>query len=353
MAYQLHHNEQWLRSMHTSGLSQRDIAKAAGVAPITIRSQFKKFGIVARSISDGVSLKSVEITKKNVASWTSDKRRNFSHKMIDVQSKRKAELSKSAKQNWQDNRAVIVTGIRKSSSRLEYKESQSRRSIVWWSSSQNRRKMSRIMIELWKGPEYRNRVISQTSKAIKALWRSQDYRKKYGKRFIGTGLTVKYKPIKNKQVITFKSRLECGYAILLDLNPLVKSWGYEDTTIQYVDDNGSHTHIIDFTINYSDGRIEYIEVKPENLQSLTMKYSSAQIKLPNWRFIAPDEILKSYDVFNSGIRQTKVEIIVRWPRNHMQHMAWSATRTFIPESGWSIIKTKKFKAWFRHTCIRG
>ena len=51
----------------------------------------------------------------------------------------------------------------------------------------------------------------------------------------------------------------------LDTDPLVSSWTYEQTVIEYISNIRTkkvRRYYPDFTVNYSDGRSEVIEIKP-------------------------------------------------------------------------------------------
>lgn len=101
-------NKEWLEHHHNQGLSQRQIAQLANVSAATIRSWFKKYSIKPRSISDALKIN----PSKSI--WDDERRDKFSKKMIEVQSHRADELSKSSRKNWSLNRSSIVDGIKRS-----------------------------------------------------------------------------------------------------------------------------------------------------------------------------------------------------------------------------------------------
>jgi hypothetical protein len=115
--------------------------------------------------------------------------------------------------------------------------------------------------------------------------------------------------------IRFRSILECGYAIYLDKNPQVKSWNYETSWIWYIDGftGKERKYICDFKIEYVDGRIEHVEVKPLDLQYFSDKYLYAQYQLQGWRWITKEEIQISEDAFSKP--KLSVEFIINHPSN--------------------------------------
>lgn len=74
-----------------------------------------------------------------------------------------------------------------------------------------------------------------------------------------------YKSIKSGTTYKFRSEWEAKYMVHLDTDPLVSSWTYEQTVIEYISNIRTkkvRRYYPDFTVNYSDGRSEVIEIKP-------------------------------------------------------------------------------------------
>lgn len=102
-------NKEWLEEQHSKGLSQREIAKLAGVSTPTIRNWFKKFNIRPRTISEAL------IIKPSISEWTQERRAAASIKMRQSMNNDMTtdKLSKAGKRNWQNNREKLVYHIRK------------------------------------------------------------------------------------------------------------------------------------------------------------------------------------------------------------------------------------------------
>ncbi len=102
-------NKEWLEEQHSKGLSQREIAKLAGVSTPTIRNWFKKFEIQPRTISEAL------VIKPSKSKWTQERRAAASVKMQQSMNNdlTVSKLSKASKNNWQNNREKLIYHIRK------------------------------------------------------------------------------------------------------------------------------------------------------------------------------------------------------------------------------------------------
>ena len=64
-------------------------------------------------------------------------------------------------------------------------------------------------------------------------------------------------------VIMFRSALELTWFRIFDSDPEIHSWAYEPERIPYVYRGKPHKYVIDAIITYTDGSVEYVEIKPE------------------------------------------------------------------------------------------
>lgn len=84
-----------------------------------------------------------------------------------------------------------------------------------------------------------------------------------------------YTSTKTGQVCKFRSGWEEKYMAHLDSDPLVESWSYEQTIIEYISNIRTkkvRRYYPDFFVRYSDGRVEIVELKPKRkLDHLTVK----------------------------------------------------------------------------------
>jgi hypothetical protein len=73
----------------------------------------------------------------------------------------------------------------------------------------------------------------------------------------------------------------------------VKEWWYRLSWIWYFDGftGKEKKYLCSFKIEYHDGHIEHVEVKPLNKQFFSDKYLYAQNQLQGWRWITNEEIL--------------------------------------------------------------
>jgi hypothetical protein len=74
-----------------------------------------------------------------------------------------------------------------------------------------------------------------------------------------------YTSIKSNEVYKFRSGWERAYMEYLDLNEDVTSWSYESFNIEYVSNIKTkkiRKYIPDFKVEYSNGSIEIVEIKP-------------------------------------------------------------------------------------------
>lgn len=85
-----------------------------------------------------------------------------------------------------------------------------------------------------------------------------------------------YVSIKSGDTYTYRSGWEKKYMVHLDSDSSVTSWTYEQTVIEYISNIRSkkiRKYYPDFTVTYSDGHVEVIELKPKRKlnQSLVKK----------------------------------------------------------------------------------
>jgi hypothetical protein len=84
-----------------------------------------------------------------------------------------------------------------------------------------------------------------------------------------------YTSSKTAQVCKYRSGWEEKMMQYLDSHPDVVTWTYEQTIIEYISNIRTkkiRKYYPDFCVNYSDGRVEIIEVKPKRkLDQATVK----------------------------------------------------------------------------------
>jgi len=160
------------------------MASLASVSAHTIRLWLKKHNIKWRTISESLLEQSDKVSARSKKVWSDPKKRaRQSTTMIKVQSKRKEQLSKSAKKNWAANRDKIVSGIQRVANDPNRLQKCSEASKRAWNDPEYRRNITNIMHILWKDPEYR-RLVRQRNKetvdssAIKERWKNADFRAK-------------------------------------------------------------------------------------------------------------------------------------------------------------------------------
>jgi len=92
-----------------------------------------------------------------------------------------------------------------------------------------------------------------------------------------------YSSIKSGQTCKFRSGWEKVYMEHLDADPDVSTWQYESFSIDYVSNKRTgkiRRYIPDFRVEYTDGSIEIVEIKPSRkLQKPTVqkKLLAAQV----------------------------------------------------------------------------
>lgn len=88
-----------------------------------------------------------------------------------------------------------------------------------------------------------------------------------------------YTSTKTGQVCKFRSGWEEKVMVYLDSEPLVVTWSYEQTVIEYVSNIRTkkvRRYYPDFLVTFSDGHSEVIEVKPKRkLDQMTVKKKTA------------------------------------------------------------------------------
>ena len=129
------------------------------------------------------------------------------------------------------------------------------------------------------------------------------------------GRSIKYKGDKSSKAKTFRSILECGFAMLLDQDPLVSSWEYEYIKYSYFDGftGKQKIYICDFYIDREE-KIEQVEVKPLDQQFPLDKYLYAKNCMPGWRWITKVEAIKSYELFKSGYKSNSIQFMNKLPK---------------------------------------
>ena len=179
-----HKSKAWLLECREKGLSQRDMAKLAGISAHSIRLWLKKHDIAWRTISESLLQQSNKVSARSKKVWSDPaKRTAHSKKMQDVQAKRKSQLSVSAKKNWAENRATIVKGIRKAAIGEERKRKCSAAAKLAWQDDNYRQLICSMIRTLWEDPSYRA-LVSQRNRetvnieAIKKRWTDPQYRSK-------------------------------------------------------------------------------------------------------------------------------------------------------------------------------
>ena len=165
-------DKDWLLEKYQS-LSPNQIAILVGVSGRTVCWWLKKHNIPTRSITESMLLQSNELSRKSKKYWADKKHREqHSNKLKSVQSKRKIELSKSAKKNWAINRAAMMAGmVIANTPEKKLKISKS----VTKSFTPNRRSaQSDISKQLWSKPEY----IVKRQQSLLVVMSSEEYRQK-------------------------------------------------------------------------------------------------------------------------------------------------------------------------------
>lgn len=147
----LHLDYDWLLDKHDSGLSQREIAKLAGVSTPTIRSSFKKFGIKPRSISSALKIK----PSKHV--WTDEERQLHSEKMKDVVAPQKEKKSERLKERWINDRDRLISDI-KAAMTPERREAASKKSLELWQDDRYRQLVCEKLAIVRNSIEYRQKL---------------------------------------------------------------------------------------------------------------------------------------------------------------------------------------------------
>jgi hypothetical protein len=89
-----------------------------------------------------------------------------------------------------------------------------------------------------------------------------------------------------------KSNLEHKYEAYLKNNKTVKLYEHRKQYIIYVDGftGKEHKYYTSFRIEFVDGHIEHVEVKPLEKQFYCDKYLYAENVLPGWRWITKEEL---------------------------------------------------------------
>ncbi len=84
----------------------------------------------------------------------------------------------------------------------------------------------------------------------------------------------------------YKSKLERDYAECLGFDPDVRAWFYEPAKLLIA--GGKHTarFTCDFLVQYSDGRIEWHEVKGRWMEAARVRIKVAASTYPFWKFRA-------------------------------------------------------------------
>lgn len=110
--------------------------------------------------------------------------------------------------------------------------------------------------------------------------------------------------------VTARSTWERAAFIFLDNNPRVKKWGSEIVKIPYVSslDKKTHTYIIDLIVQWMDGVVEIIEIKP--------KYQT----------VAPKK--------KSRTTKKYINEAAEYIRNHSK---WTYAEKFAKSKGWNFV----------------
>jgi hypothetical protein len=164
------------------------------------------------------------------------------------------------------------------------------------------------------------------------------------------GINVIYKPMKCSKEVMFRSMLECAYAVYLDSLGEVVSWDYETSWIWYLDSfsGKEKKYICDFKVVYVS-RIEHVEVKPIDLQTLADKYLYAQRQLQGWRWITEDELNRSIKLFS--IPNDRVICPVKFSEHKKKFIIWSKEDFEIPKGYRVISKLKKYNHIYQYRII--
>ena len=152
--------------------------------------------------------------------------------------------------------------------------------------------------------------------------------------------------------IRFRSILECGFAIYLDNNKRIKSWDYESSWIWYLDgfSGKERKYLCDFKIQYRDGQIEHIEVKPLDLQYSSDKYLNAQNQLQGWRWITKEEIQESEESFSQP--NLPIEFPNELSQTLKKFVIWSKENNLTMPDDYRILsKRLKYKHYYRYGII--
>lgn len=162
------------------------------------------------------------------------------------------------------------------------------------------------------------------------------------------GRVVLYKSTKSKKrEITFKSILECGYAMLLDNDTDVISWDYEFLKIPYFDGftGKQRTYICDFAVQRKSG-YEHIEVKPPSQQQPLDKYLYAKNGIVGWRFTSSQEVDQSYKLFKSGTFSNQIKFRNTPPSNKKYWNLYAKTKNTDIPPDWRIRSRQKYGAYY-------
>jgi hypothetical protein len=185
-----HNNKEWLQYQYqVMKLNPREISQLCGVSDITVRARLKKFNIKTRTISEGLSIKSNELSARSKEYFSNPiNRQKLSDNLKQVQNARKAQLSESAKLSWTRNRAAFLASQKVMRTKA-YLTNLSEGVKKSWT-PERRAKQSDITNSLWKTAEFQmkqtlgnNRMSSapgfQERCAIntKKNWQSKEYRK--------------------------------------------------------------------------------------------------------------------------------------------------------------------------------
>ncbi len=362
-------NHQWLQEHFIDKqLSLNELAKITSSTPETIKKYLLKHGFKLRTLCESIIVWNNNPTTKEIRSAAAKKGYSKTKDKLNIgRARYLASLPQHPyyNKNWleseynqkgilqiareQDVHPVTIRywlikfnlhdPARQSFWTEDMKEQARQRTILMWTkdyeklairSETQKDKISKKLIEKFQDPTIR-------AKAIKAYEKSSSSR----------GVIGTYQSIKGQGLITFRSLLECGYAIFLDRHPAVISWEYETIRMPYQDGfTGRHrTYILDFKISYED-RIEYIEVKPPELQQPLTKYLYAENNWENWRFTTAVECLYAMQLFSNGYNQDRISFIHTWP-NKQYYIAWAKSNTPIYKDGWELIKIIRFKKYYK------
>jgi len=161
------------------------------------------------------------------------------------------------------------------------------------------------------------------------------------------GICVSYTPVKSPKLkIQFRSILECGYAIYLDSLESVKKWEYESTRLNYQDGfSGKYRrYYCDFTIEYQDGHIENIEVKPKTKRIFIDKYLYAQHQLQGWRWITDEEIDSAIKFFSQP--NLPVNFPLSFSNKSKKFVIWSKDNNLSIPNGFRVLAKRKIYGYY-------